>query len=314
MMGVAACARRLYLLETGPTPGGDMSPTWSFVQMVWAQRIGGRKKWSEGIRELYSFYQTYGTGVIGRNSMLLWRDGALKAAPAWKIDDGMKGEGAAHVAGLGVAHFAEWDLLQANTMEHLEGQQAHHTLVCGEAGAGQAALLREVVTSELVMEMGLRVVMLDAADMSSLNSLGAWLQRCPRARFVVVVEGPLSSSMYRERVMEMLPPNSLLYAFSEVADAKLPQGLHDTAIGHFGLAVHLKSFRKDTFMAVVRELAVWTDPPIPTETPEDFEAELIEAAQEEIAAEGKYSVRSAAQYVNLCRMQRIAFYNGEHIE
>ncbi|KAK3245111.1 hypothetical protein CYMTET_45308, partial [Cymbomonas tetramitiformis] len=78
-------------------------------------------------------------------------------------------------------------------------------------------------------------------------------------------------------------------------------------IGHFGLAVHLKSFQKDTFMAVVRELAVWTDPPIPTETPEDFEAELIEAAQEEIAPEGKYSVRSAAQYVNLCRMQRIAY-------
>eukprot|EP00854_Cymbomonas_tetramitiformis_P007041 gene7041-8397_t len=214
--------------------------------MVWAQRIGGRKKWSEGLQDLYSFYQ---------------------------IDDGMKGEGAAHVAGLGVAHFAEWDLLQANTVEHLEGQQAHHTLVvraasriylqhpqaliptpepnCGEAGAGQAALLREVVTSEAVVEMGLRVVMMDASDMSSLSSLGAWLHRCPRARFVVVVEGPLSSSMYRERVMEMLPPNSLVYAFTEVADAKLPQGLHDTAIGHFGLAVHLKSFQKDTFMAVV---------------------------------------------------------------
>ena len=62
-----------------PHVGAALTPA---QKRAWRDRIGSRARWRDGVDELALLYRSHGAGLAIDNAVLMWRDGALAAAPA----------------------------------------------------------------------------------------------------------------------------------------------------------------------------------------------------------------------------------------
>lgn len=223
------------------------------------------------IVELADHYRKYGTGIFAKYQALRWHNGELIGIPT---PDPIE------MSSL-VGYESQRDTLLKNTEFFLSGYAALHVLLYGSRGSGKSSLVKSLVSK--YSDRGLRLIEVAKSDLKDLTTIMELLRAVPQKFILFVDDLSFEEEEDSYKALKVLlegnltarPSNLIIYATSNrrhlirefYGDRPRPSDgdeVHawDTMqeklslSDRFGLTLTFTPANQDTYLAIVRHLAI----------------------------------------------------------
>lgn len=255
----------------------------------------------DSMAELTAFHRENGCGMFARYKAFIWRTGGIQPImyPDVVTLENLKG------------YEVQRKAVIDNTKAFLQGKTCNNCLLYGDKGTGKSSTVKAVVNS--MRKQGLRIVEIPKERLMDFPLLVDSIAAVP-LKFIIFIddlsfnkqdESYASLKAVLEGGLAATPKNALIYATSnrrhivkESAADRDTDDLHRrdnmeeslSLSDRFGLSVCFSSPSKDSFLKIVRALAV--------QNGVDMDVEELEKGAERFALErGGRSPRCAKQYI-----------------
>lgn len=255
----------------------------------------------DSMAELMAFHRENGCGMFARYKAFIWRTGGIQPImyPDVVTLENLKG------------YEVQRKAVIDNTKAFLQGKTCNNCLLYGDKGTGKSSTVKAVVNS--MRKQGLRIVEIPKERLMDFPLLVDSIAAVP-LKFIIFIddlsfnkqdESYASLKAVLEGGLAATPKNALIYATSnrrhivkESAADRDTDDLHRrdnmeeslSLSDRFGLSVCFSSPSKDSFLKIVRALAV--------QNGVDMDIEELEKGAERFALErGGRSPRCAKQYI-----------------